>query len=387
VGRPLKVGLFSPYFGSTYGGGEKYLGVTAEVLRDAYPHHQLDLLSPVPVDRDRYHRVLGIDLRGINLRASVAKVSPAHRLLRKSRLLRPVRNRVVARRAAQMTAEYDLYLAMIYRIAIPSRARCGVILCQFPYPTTAGLGGYARVICQSEYVRGWVASYWKRDADVVPPPIDLPATPPDWSLKRQTVLSVGRFVAGGHVKRHDVMIEAFRRLCDSGLYGWELHLAGGTHDDAASVRYYRRLETMADGYPIRLHPDIDLAGLRRLYSEASIYWHAAGYGAPAGDPASLEHFGMTTAEAMAYGAVPVAVGLGGQPEVVEEDVSGYLWHQPSELEKRTRQLVDDPRRRLEMAAAARSQSLAFGREQFRRKLLAVLSPLIAELETTSVAAC
>jgi hypothetical protein len=40
-----------------------------------------------------------------------------------------------------------------------------------------------------------------------------------------------------------------------------------------------------------------------------------------------------------------------------------------------------------MAAAARSQSLAFGREQFRRKLLAVLSPLIAELETTSVAAC
>jgi len=61
-----------------------------------------------------------------------------------------------------------------------------------------------------------------------------------------------------------------------------------------------------------------------------------------GDPAAQEHFGMTTAEAMGYGAVPVAIGSGGQPEVVDDGVDGFLWRDVDQLKAKTRALVDDP---------------------------------------------
>src|SRR5260370_16151002 len=68
MGRPLRLGLYSPFFGSTLGGGEKYFGVTAEAIRDAFPEHSVEILSPVPVDRELYQRMLDIDLTGIRTR-------------------------------------------------------------------------------------------------------------------------------------------------------------------------------------------------------------------------------------------------------------------------------------------------------------------------------
>src|SRR5207245_6634109 len=175
------------------------------------------------------------------------------------------------------------------------------------------------------------------------------------------------------------MARAFRDLCDAGLTGWELHLAGSVHRDGLNGRYFESVQQLAEGYPIHVHPDAPYAQVQDLYRRASIYWHAAGYQAN-GDPAAQEHFGMTTAEAMGYGAVPVVIGSGGQPEVVEDGADGFLWTDVDQLKAKTRALVDDPQLRQQMGLRARAGSQRFSRQRFVRQMVAALAPLVRQLE-------
>lgn len=407
VGRPLRIGIYSPFFGSTIGGGEKYLGVTAEVVRDGFPHARVDVLSPVPVDVARYERALGLDLHGIQFRSSNPRPSRLKRALGAVPALRRYRDLFVSAQMVGASAEYDLFISMVYVLPAFNRARRGVILCQFPYERPALpaqdplravralahqrlrralFGGevddFQLVVCQSEYTRRWVQELWRRDALVINPPIDVPPAEPAYGIKEKVILSVGRFFTGGHSKRHDVMVEAFRSICDSGRRDWELHLAGSLHRDRpADVEYTERVGRLAHGYPVRIHADAPLPQLQNLYRRAAVYWHAAGFEADAeAAPAELEHFGMTTAEAMGHGAVPVAIGRGGQIEVVEDGVSGFLWTSLEELRLRTLTLMDDPELRRRMGEAARRRSCRFSRMEFRRCMLDALAPVVRDLD-------
>jgi glycosyltransferase involved in cell wall biosynthesis len=397
----LRIGLYSPFIGSTVGGGEKYLGVTAETLRDAFPGHSVEILSPVPVDVARYEEMLGLDLSGISFRSTNPTDGGGRSWLARYHGLRVLRDLAVSAQAARLTAAYDLLVSMVYVLPAFSHARRSVILCQFPYPlrnTPAqsvvkrlllgrGIDDFQLVIAQSEYVRGWVRRLWQREALVVNPPIDVPAEEPDWGAKERLILSVGRFFTGGHSKRHDVLVQAFRDLVDAGgAEGWELVLAGSLHDDPADLAYFRRVQDLARGYPVSIRTDVSGEELAGLYRRASIYWHAAGYGVEMErQPANLEHFGMTTAEAMAAGAVPVVIARGGQPEVVESGVSGYLWSEPSQLVAQTRALLADDALRQRVGAAARSRSHRFSRPEFKRRMAAALKPLVEELEAMAAA--
>jgi glycosyltransferase involved in cell wall biosynthesis len=383
VGRPLRVGLYSPYFGATFGGGEKYLARTARALRDSFPEHRVELVGPVPPDRAEYARMLNVDLSGIELAGTNRRITPAHRWLNRVTLLRPLRNYALGLQASRLTRAYDFFVGMAYAIPIRSAAPRGAVLCQFPYQVRSEreLAGYQLVVVQSDYVRSWVRQRWGRDAVVVHPPIDAPAAAPDWQAKRRIILSVGRFIGHGHTKRQDLMVESFRRLLAQGLDGWELHLAGSVHRDAMHAGYFERVQELARGLPVRLHPDASYAQVQDLYRQASIYWHAAGYGVDAErNPEALEHFGMTTAEAMAHGAVPVAIGRGGQPEVVRSGHDGYLWQNPGELEARTLELISQPGLRRRLGEAARETSKRFSEDRFANSMVQTLGPVITELE-------
>ena len=94
---------------------------------------------------------------------------------------------------------------------------------------------------------------------------------------------MGRFFAGGHAKRHDVILEAFRELLGRVGGGIELHLAGSSSPLQPNMEYVAQLQTMAADLPVTFHLNPSPETLRALYARAPVYWHATGYGLPPDD--------------------------------------------------------------------------------------------------------
>lgn len=225
----------------------------------------------------------------------------------------------------------------------------------------------------SRYVQKWLQVYWGKEGEILYPPVDVDSYDPS-RAKKNVILTVGRFFSGSHNKKHVVMIEAFQRLCRKGLQGWELHLVGGVAPGRVHAEYLERVKRKAEGYPIFVHADAPFAELKRLYEEASIYWHASGYGENENrNPIRFEHFGITTVEAMAAGCIPVVIAKAGQLETVEQGQSGFLWNTLSELERYTLQVAGDPAVRASLQRGAVARARVFDQEHFKRRLLELIS--------------
>ncbi len=241
-----------------------------------------------------------------------------------------------------------------------------------PGTSTDWLDGYDALVANSAFTAGWVQRLWQRPADVLHPPVSM-RSPGD---KGPVVLSVGRFfpTGRGHSKKQLELVQAFRRLVDGGLAGWTLHLVGGC---AAEGRdYLRSVQEAAGRYPVEVHANALGSELDTLYAQAAVYWHAAGLGEDAdADPDRLEHFGISTVEAMSAGAVPVVLGAGGLVETVRDGVDGRHVLDLDGFAERTRELVDDPERRAEMSASAVVRAQDFSLDAFDARLEKLIAGL------------
>jgi O-antigen biosynthesis protein len=190
---------------------------------------------------------------------------------------------------------------------------------------------------------------------------------------------VGRFfhdVPGVHHKRQEVLLETFRRMVDTGMADWELHLVGNVDPDSPNQDFVEQLKRAGESYPIRISTRLPLDALRGEYQAASIYWHATGYGCDhQHEPSKQEHFGMSIVEAMSAGAVPLVYNGGGPREIVESGINRFLWSDPDELVAQTRRLLDDSVLRETMAARAVTDSRRFGVQEFLDRMDAVIAKL------------
>jgi glycosyltransferase involved in cell wall biosynthesis len=229
------------------------------------------------------------------------------------------------------------------------------------------LDTYNAIWSISEYSRSWIERYWNRPSEILYPPVDVESF--NVGEKCPQILSVGRFFAGQHNKKHKFMIAAFKHMVDRGLTGWKLHLAGGTTPGEEHQAYLADLFKQAHRYPIEIHPDIHFPELLDLYAATSIYWHACGYGENyQREPEKFEHFGITTVEAMAAGCVPVVIAKGGQPEIVQHGKNGFLWNNAKELEESTQRLMRDIDLRQALSQQAVKDSRNYSKEAFFNRL-------------------
>ena len=184
------------------------------------------------------------------------------------------------------------------------------------------------LICPiSEFSRNWMREYWSKDGPLLYPPVDTSGA--ESRPKQRIILGVGRFFRGSHEKKHGEMIKQFVQMVREGLRGWTLHLAGHQSGRDIDLDYTAELRRRAHGHPIEIHVDMDFERLRRLYADASIYWHAAGFGERVTrNPVRFEHFGIAVVEAMASAAVPIVLDQGGLPELVTHGVDGFHWSTP-----------------------------------------------------------
>ena len=241
-------------------------------------------------------------------------------------------------------------------------------------PSLDWLESYDTIVANSLFTHHWINKWWGQPSVVVEPPVGL-RVPLE---KTKSILSVGRFFADGrgHAKKQVEMVEAFRTLCNDGVEGWTLHLAGGCSPD--DLAYLEKVRNAAIGLPIEFHIDVSGAELDELYGQASIYWHATGLGENLDvEPELAEHFGITTVEAMSAGTVPVIFNGGGQPEIVRHGIDGFVYSQVDQLVGFTHRLVtDDPLRRT-LALSARERALIYGSEAFTQRVNALLDESVS----------
>jgi glycosyltransferase involved in cell wall biosynthesis len=238
----------------------------------------------------------------------------------------------------------------------------------------AAIRSYSTVIGISHFTQDWIRRYWARDSELLYPPVEVDAF--QAGTKRNVILTVGRIFAGGHNKKHLPMISAFKQMIDNGLRGWEFHIAGSVGQEAVDRDYFAQVQAAARGYPIVIHENMAAAELRQLYDAAKIYWHASGYSEDEQrDPIKFEHFGITTVEAMAAGAVPIVIGKAGQLEVVEHDISGLHWQTLSELAAHTRRVIADEGLWARLSRGAIERSRTFSRAAFDDRVRELLNGL------------
>jgi glycosyltransferase involved in cell wall biosynthesis len=239
-----------------------------------------------------------------------------------------------------------------------------------PPPALDFLDTYDRIVSISEFTRGWVQRLWDRDSDLLYPPVEPILAAP----KEPIVLAVGRFFGehAGHSKKQLELVKAFRRLAQP---GWELHLVGGCNPEHRS--YLERVRRQAQGLPVVFHVDAPGAELRELYGRASIFWHATGLDEDEHrHPHRLEHFGISTVEAMSAGAVPVVIDRAGQREIVEDGVSGIFFRSLEELVAVTRRLIADGELRERLAHRAIERAGAFETARFEDRLRELVAHVV-----------
>ena len=198
----------------------------------------------------------------------------------------------------------------------------------------------------------------KNKSFVLYPPIDVDNFRP--GNKENVILSVARFDSPSHPKRQDVLIAAFKILHKS-YPDYQLFLAGGSHGESDTLL---QLKSQAGDLPVKFIVDPDFTKLKSLYSKAKFFWHAAGYEIDEQtDPEKVEHFGMTTVEAMASGCVPIVIGKGGQKEIIKKG-TGFLCDDAQDLAVNTIALIKKEKDYREMQQNALERSRRYSIDSF-----------------------
>lgn len=228
-------------------------------------------------------------------------------------------------------------------------------------------------LSNSAYTAQWIRKiYGHKNIDVkmLYPPVDVDSfrCAPQ---KENIIICVGRFFVGGHNKKQQEVIKAFKRMYDNHPEArhYKLYICGGTHPERNHQKYLKMCQMSAQGYPIEIKTDIPFQELIDLYAKAKIFWHAAGmHESEEAHPDKFEHFGITTVEAMASGCVPVVIGVAGQKEIVNHMENGILWRTEKELINYTLQIIKDEKLCAALAQKAGASAGRYSREKFNERV-------------------
>lgn len=358
----MKVAIYSPYL-DTFGGGERYILTIAEILSKT---QSVDLL---------------LDDHLFSMRAESLKDQSAKRFnldLSKTRVVKaPIGKGSNLFNRAFFLKKYDILFYLTDGSIFYPTARRNILHIQSPIigqPVKSIWGklklrGWDLIIYNSKFTEDHSKENWPISSEVIYPPVDVEKIKP--LEKKKYILSVGRFFGFLKDKKQELLIDTFKDLYKvKSLNDWSLHLAGSAME--GDRPYLKQLEKRAEGLPVKFYPNLDYDKLIKLYGQASIYWHAAGFGET--DPTKMEHFGISTVEAMAGGCVPVVIGKGGPVEIVEHNTSGYLWDTLEDLKVFTLKLINEDGLREQMVKQVIKRAKNFSKENFVSKIIKITKP-------------
>jgi GT2 family glycosyltransferase/glycosyltransferase involved in cell wall biosynthesis len=292
---------------------------------------------------------------------------------------------------AAQSQKFDFFINVNQLPMVCPLSPFSLFLCHFPDVERRCFfwaGDYSCLVVNSLYTGEWVRRLWGLDYDLLLyPPVDLAGPPRE---KEKVILSVARFEIGGSKKQLE-MIEAFCQLRASHpdlLRGWRLLLVGGSTPGNPYLQKVIQLAAMRSAQwgeagvcapLIEVKVNVPFSELQDLYARAKIFWHACGLGET--DPHLIEHFGMTTVEAMQNRCVPIVIDGGGQREIVDHGKCGYRFATAQDLRRYTVELIESPGRMREFQEAACKRAERFSGKCFAAFIRDFFQKLEAEYRT------
>jgi len=341
----MKAAIYNPYL-DTLGGGERYTIGVARVL--VAKDFRVDIEWKETSIKEKLEKRFGVDLSKVNFIENINRGDG-----------------------------YDVCF-WVSDGSIPIlRARKNLLHFQVPFKDVDGKTLLNRmkffridkIICNSYFTKEFIDREYGVESIVIYPPVDVEKFRP--KKKEDLIFSVGRFSQLEQAKRQDVLIRAFKKFFDSGYHDWKLVLAGGTEIGVGD--YVKRLRKSAKDYPIRILESPSFSQIKELYGKAKIFWMASGYGIEEKkNPEKVEHFGITTVEAMAAGAVPIIFAAGGHKEIVADGENGFLWKERGELLKKTKRVIGDSKLLKSLSLKARKDSRVYEYERFDTQISEII---------------
>lgn len=367
----MKICLFSPYLPNNFGGGEKYLldcalafarDNTRQVFIAVSTANSSKPLTPNELKKIKqdYEQFINAKLDRINFIAT------------------PLASKTNFVKKYLWTRQFDVLFYLTDGSLFFSGAKRNILHIQVPlkldksgYLEQKKLNNWHKKITNSEFTKSVVEPGWHTKIDLVHQPM-IDAEPlisqTDVNKKEKIILNVGRFFPHLHSKRQDILVKIFERMITDHkreLKDWQLVLIGSADDK----KYAKKVADLAKGLPVEILHDINRDELMSWFKRSSIYWHATGYRVnELENPEKTEHFGITTAEAMACGNVPIVMDKGGQIEVTGDDFKDWRWLTQQDCVKKTWQIIKNEELRAQMQKKAQQQALNFSPEIFINKL-------------------
>lgn len=351
----MKIAIYTPYL-DTSGGGERYILTIAELLSK---EHSVDILLDahlfslgLDLIRKKIHLLHDLNLSRVNFQKGPFGIGSDAL----SRYL--------------FLTKYDVLFYLSDGSIFLSGSKKSYIHFQTPLDVVETKGFIAKIkmktwtraIYNSKFTKEHIEKYIKLRGEVIYPPVEVHKFKP---LKKiNQILSVG-FFSLSKPKKHDILIKIFKKLIDEGLKDWKLCLAGGL--SSGNEEYFDNLKSLSKNYPIEFFENIGFDGLVKLYGHSSIYWHATGFGE--NNPKKFEHFGISTVEAMSAECIPVVINLGGQPEIIDQGVNGFLWNDIPGLKEYTLKVINNTEEKnISLRKNASLKSKSFSEEIFASKI-------------------
>ena len=371
--RKIRVGIYDHAFHFA-GGGQRYVAKLAEILQDRY---DITYIPNKDITLEKYNEWFDIDLSRCKLK--IIKIPFYERLGRyfidEGMVINEKKNPFDI--ISEESLRYDIFINANMLGKVKPLSSLSIFMCHFPDREKERffrVDQYDYLITNSNYTSFWVKRRWGFNPTFrLYPPVDMYNDKDGMVNKNKIILSVTRFEPGGSKKQIE-MVRAFSALCKREQRvknEWRLILAGGSSREKPYFNEVIREIDSLHATNIELIPNLTNSELKRLYSEASIFWHACGLGER--DPHLIEHFGMTTVEAMQNYCVPIVFDGGGQKEIVEDGISGFRFKTVEELQSYTLRVINNEELREELARKASERSHCFSLTIFKRKLLEFFS--------------
>lgn len=360
--------LFYDWALHTIGGGQKF---NCKIIEHLLKKHDVDIVTLFPIDLKQLEKFYSVNLS----KAKIITLYP-------NSSLNPALLKIIAsKRVSHLSRNYDLFFNGDAQESVKPKAKQNIMYCHFFEPLwyrpSKGFidffkllfiyllrkfkGNYAKrysIYCNSLYTKGWLKKLWNVNSEIIYPPVDIPKIK---KLKKENIiLSTGRISPD---KNYEFVIDVFKEAYSS-LKNYKLIICGKSDN----VVYLDKLKKMSKNLPVEFLTDVSDESLKKIYSKSKIFIQAKGMdNNDKRFPGLVEHFGMTSAEAMSYGCIPLLLNKGGYTEIVNKN-TGFIFNNKEEAVKSLVKLISNKKLLESMCKAGIQRAKKFSLERMQKEI-------------------